>query len=95
MGCHASKNQIHVVQAPSLGDSPTKRSQPDRWSSAGSLTGADETSQRGVSATSKQSAHSGDSGFNDEYATVITEDSAAELVQQVEEEFDEPSELGR
>jgi len=94
MGCHASKNKIHVVQAPSPGDSPSKRSQLDRWSSADSLTGTGETSQRGVSATSKQSAHSGDSGFNDE-STVITEDSAAELVQQVEEEFDEPSELGR
>lgn len=91
MGCNASTNKVHVVTSAPVGTKPARNT--DQWSSTGSLA-SDAASQRGVSATSKQSAHSGDSGFSDEYAMVITEDSAAELVKQVEEGFDEPSDLG-
>jgi len=57
MGCGASANQVHDEKA--MSNKPGKRSHKkttDNW----------KTQERGDSASSKISRHSGDSGFDDE-----------------------------
>ena len=62
-----------------------------------SLGGSDgNTDSRGGSATSKGSHHSADSGFADnEYQKVITEFSNADAVQEIENGFETPRDLGK
>ena len=50
---------------------------------------------RGGSATSKASKHSGDSGFDDEGNKFITEGSHPNQIQEVEEGFNTPRDLGQ
>ena len=70
----------------------------DAWGSQDSL-GNDSLQSgqdRGNSATSKVSKHSGDSGFDDEaYAKVVTESSNPDVVRQMIDEFKDPQNLGQ
>lgn len=94
-----TESDIHLNEEPKRGPRLLKRrGKQQGWgshSSLGSSESADD-SKRGTSATSKASHHSMDSGFADtECRNIVTENSDADKVREVEKSFNTPRNLGK